>query len=106
MSYFLGGSICTSSFNQYIYILHNAYNSKLMRFSFIFVSNGLHAYQLTCLMLIFSRDFLFGLCFFESYSCIISISCRALADQLEGDQEEHEKYRKMVVQYILVCIRN
>lgn len=26
---------------------------------------------------------------------------RALADQLEGDQEEHEKYRKMVVQYIL-----
>ncbi|XP_022977585.1 uncharacterized protein LOC111477872 isoform X1 [Cucurbita maxima] len=33
-----------------------------------------------------------GNCFF---------SCRALADQLEGDQEEHEKYRKMVVQYIL-----
>ncbi|XP_022133264.1 OTU domain-containing protein 3 isoform X2 [Momordica charantia] len=26
---------------------------------------------------------------------------RGLADQLDGDQEEHEKYRKMVVQYIL-----
>ncbi|XP_016899353.1 OVARIAN TUMOR DOMAIN-containing deubiquitinating enzyme 7 isoform X2 [Cucumis melo] len=26
---------------------------------------------------------------------------RALADQLDGDQEEHGKYRKMVVQYIL-----
>ncbi|XP_038883032.1 OVARIAN TUMOR DOMAIN-containing deubiquitinating enzyme 7 isoform X3 [Benincasa hispida] len=33
-----------------------------------------------------------GNCFFR---------CRALADQLDGDQEEHGKYRKMVVQYIL-----
>lgn len=27
---------------------------------------------------------------------------RALADQLEGDEEEHVKYRSMAVQYILV----
>lgn len=28
--------------------------------------------------------------------------CRALADQLEGNEEGHEKYRSMVVRYILV----
>ncbi|KAF7848709.1 hypothetical protein BT93_L1718 [Corymbia citriodora subsp. variegata] len=28
---------------------------------------------------------------------------RALADQLEGNEDEHGKYRSMVVQYILVC---
>jgi hypothetical protein len=28
--------------------------------------------------------------------------CRALADQLEGNEEEHKKYRSMVVEYILV----
>ncbi|KAH9663655.1 OVARIAN TUMOR DOMAIN-containing deubiquitinating enzyme 7 [Citrus sinensis] len=27
--------------------------------------------------------------------------CRALADQLEGNEEEHQKYRSMVVQYIV-----
>lgn len=27
---------------------------------------------------------------------------RAIADQLEGDEEEHGKYRSMVVQYIVV----
>lgn len=32
------------------------------------------------------------------------LACRALADQLEGDQEEHEKYRSMVVNYIKVCV--
>ncbi|XP_021752276.1 OTU domain-containing protein 3-like isoform X2 [Chenopodium quinoa] len=31
---------------------------------------------------------------------IVSSACRALADQLEGNEEEHEKYRRMVVQYI------
>uniref|UniRef100_A0A7C8ZWS5 OTU domain-containing protein n=1 Tax=Opuntia streptacantha TaxID=393608 RepID=A0A7C8ZWS5_OPUST len=31
---------------------------------------------------------------------IVSSACRALADQLEGTEEEHEKYRHMVVQYI------
>lgn len=32
---------------------------------------------------------------------IVSSACRALADQLEGNEEEHEKYRHMVVQYIM-----
>lgn len=35
--------------------------------------------------------------------------CRGLADQLEGNEEEHGKYRSMVVQYIMVnafCKRN
>lgn len=30
------------------------------------------------------------------------ISARSLADQLEGNEEEHRKYRSMVVKHILV----
>lgn len=33
---------------------------------------------------------------------MISLAFRALADQLEGNEEEHDKYRRMVVQYIMV----
>lgn len=29
---------------------------------------------------------------------------RGLADQLEGNEEEHGKYRSMVVQYIMSCV--
>jgi hypothetical protein len=31
---------------------------------------------------------------------------RAVAEQLEGDEEEHAKYRKMVVDYLQVKILN
>ncbi|OAY77428.1 OTU domain-containing protein 3, partial [Ananas comosus] len=31
----------------------------------------------------------------------MNVACRALADQLEGNEEEHQKYRAMVVQYIV-----
>lgn len=30
--------------------------------------------------------------------------CRALGDQLEGNEEEHEKYRDMTVKFIRVCV--
>lgn len=35
-------------------------------------------------------------------SFFVMLIFRALADQLEGNEEEHMKYRCMVVQYILV----
>lgn len=34
---------------------------------------------------------------------LLIVVCRALGDQLEGSEEEHMKYRAMVVEYIVVC---
>lgn len=40
--------------------------------------------------------------FYSFNICIIVLLSRALADQLEGNEEEHQKYRSMVVKHILV----
>ena len=33
---------------------------------------------------------------------MLLLICRALADQLEGNEDKHKKYRNMVAEYILV----
>lgn len=40
---------------------------------------------------------------FLSYIWLLNVVCRAMGDQLEGNEEEHMKYRAMVVEYIVVC---
>lgn len=40
---------------------------------------------------------------YAKYNYFIFIFCRALADQLEGNENDHQKYREMVVNYIFVC---
>ena len=49
-----------------------------------------------------SLDLLKPFSFKCSLSCLLLLICRALADQLEGNEEEHKKYRGMVVEYIMV----
>lgn len=34
---------------------------------------------------------------------VLIVVCRAMGDQLEGNEEDHMKYRAMVVEYIVVC---
>jgi hypothetical protein len=40
--------------------------------------------------------------FSRNLCCLLLLICRALADQLEGNEDKHKKYRNMVVEYILV----